>query len=86
MEFLRNEESGFQAVAAFRKLSKETERELVEWLSSDDVYKRAKAVTVLGQAGGPTVGAKLKKFLKTEGDTIAFSQAIKALAKWEVRQ
>ena len=86
LEVLRNEESGFQAVAAFRKLSKETEKELANWLSSDDVYQRAKAVTVLGQAGGRTAGAKLKKFLKKEGDTIAFTQAIDALAKWEVRQ
>ncbi len=86
MEVLRDEESGFQAVAAFRKLSKEAEKELAGWLNSEDVYQRAKAVTVLGQAGGRTAGAKLKKFLKTEGDTIAFSQAIDALAKWEVRQ
>ena len=86
LKVLRDEKSGFQAVVAFRKLSKETEKELASWLSSDDVYQRAKAATVLGQAGGRTAGAKLKKFLKTEGDTIAFTQAIQALAKWQVRQ
>lgn len=86
LKLLKDETMGFQAVQAFRKLSKETEQELGDWLSSDDVYMRAKAVTVLGQAGGRSAGTKLKSFIKKEGDTIAFTQAIEALAQWETRQ
>ena len=86
LDYLKDEENGFQAVAGFRELSKDTEEELEKWLEDDDVYQRAKAVAVLGKAGGRTAGARLKKFLKKESDTIAFTQAIEALAKWQVRQ
>ena len=86
LKLLKDKKVGFRAVEAFAKLSEKTEDELGDWLSSDDVYLRAKAVTVLGKAGGRGAGTKLKSFLKKEGDTIAFTQAINALAQWEARQ
>jgi len=80
LKLLKDEKVGFQVVEAFGKLSADTESELENWLSSEDVYLRAKAATVLGKAGGSSAGATLEKFMKTEPDTIAFTQAIQALA------
>ncbi|QDU88325.1 Putative serine protease HtrA [Pirellulimonas nuda] len=74
-----------QACRAFRVLSADSERTLIEMLGSRDAMQRAAAAEALGRAGSPAVESRLITFLEAEGDTIASEAALQGLARLRVR-